>query len=368
MTEVTKTTYLLKIYKYYIVENVIKWLKEKFSIESDEIEKYEKNLNFVLTAYTDDLVSYSDRNIKYIGSKYWFNDIRQVENHLIEIEMQNFMADYIVNDIVENNEDKRFILNLKDTLLKIIEFGPEFMTYSHMHKYRYIMEYDTEDIPDLHLIKQSLHEAWNTIPSKQNFMPYNIFVLGPGPEYKEIKDKIYYKALVNEYLSNSARYDVSIEDPKSVEKAMLMHRAPPQYINLKTAPYVLICTQRIEYEPNPHNLSFSLKGWNFEQMESEWKINPQKNNRAYSVSLIEIGMFIQSFSNLCLMHNIDISHTRCLPTNISFWSEPEFSFLENPPQLILTVGKGKTSRREYYRDISHSNDYRPDFEKVVKFV
>jgi len=366
MTEITKTRTLLKNNKSNIIENVIIWLKDNFGIESNKIEKYEKNLNFVLTAYVDDLVSYSNRNIKYIGSKYWFNDVRQIENHIIEIEMQNFMANYIVNNIVENDEDKRFILNLKDTLVKIIGFGPEFMTYSHMHKYRYIIEYDTENIPDLHLIKQFLHEAWNTIPSKQNFMPYNIFVL--GPEHKEIKDKIYYKALVNEYLSNSARYDVNIEDPKSVEKAMLMHRSPPQYINLKTAPYVLICTQRIEYEPNPHNLSFSLKGWNFEQMNSEWKTNPQKNNRAYGVALIEIGMFIQSFSNLCLMHNIDISHTRCFSTNISFWNEPEFNFLENPPQIILTAGKGKISRRDYYGEISHGYDYRPDFEKIVKFV
>jgi hypothetical protein len=85
--------------------------------------------------------------------------------------------------------------------------------------------------------------------------------------------------------------------------------------------------------------------------------------------MIEIGMFTQAFSNLCLKHNIDVSHTRCLPTTMDFWTEPEFSFLENPPQLILSVGKCKLSRRDHLSGIAtHANDYRPDFERIVKFV
>jgi hypothetical protein len=84
--------------------------------------------------------------------------------------------------------------------------------------------------------------------------------------------------------------------------------------------------------------------------------------------MIEIGMFTQAFSNLCLKHNIDVSHTRCLPTTMDFWTEPEFSFLENPPQLILSAGFGKEYRRDFYPDLTHGMDYRPDFERIVKFI
>jgi hypothetical protein len=228
------------------------------------------------------------------------------------------------------------------------------------------MEYDTQDVPDIHLIKQSLYEAWNTTPSKQNFMPYNIFVL--GPEDKKIKEMIYYKALVREYFTNSDRYDIDESDPVEIEKAMLKHRTTVQYINFKTAPYVIICTQRVETESNPFNQYLTDRGWNFEQADASWQKEPKAENRAKGLMFLEIGMFVQAFSNLCLMHGIDVSHTRCLPVTMNFWSEPEFSFLENPPQLIMTIGKGKVSRREFYPNATHGVDYKPDFERVVKFV
>jgi hypothetical protein len=216
------------------------------------------------------------------------------------------------------------------------------------------------------LIKQSLYEAWNTTPSKQNFMPYNIFVL--RPEDKKIKEALYYKSLVREYFINSDRYDIDESDPVEIEKAMLKHRATVQYTNFKTAPYILICTQRVETKSNPFNQSLTDKGWNFEQTTSEWQKDPKRKNRAQGLAMIEIGMFVQSFSNLCLQHGIDVSYTRCLPTTMDFWSDPEFSFLENPPQLIVTVGFGKIYRRDYYPELTHGIDYRPDFERVVKFI
>jgi hypothetical protein len=352
--------------KSRIIENTIQWQKNNFIERTQDYEKCSRDLNIVLTAYIDDLRSGSTRNITYVGSKYWFNDIRQISDHNTEIAIHNYMIEYINNNILLATTDQKQLLNLKNILIKIIEFGPEYMTYSHMHKYRYIMEYDTEDVPDIHLIKQALYESWNTTPSKQNFMPYNIFVL--GPEDKKIKELIYYNALVQEYNTNHHRYDINESDPVAIEKAMIDHRVSVQYTNLKTAPYVLICTQRVETIPNPFNQYLANKGWNYEQTESSWTKDPKVKNRAYGLSFLEIGMFIHSFSNLCLMHGIDVSYTRCLPTDMDFWSNPEFNFLETPPQIIVTAGKGKQSRREHYPHANHGIDYRPDFERVVKFI
>ena len=278
------------------------------------------------------------------------------------------MIDYILKIILADQDNlyKDNLVNLKSILTKIITSGPEYMNYSHMHKYQYVMEYDTEKLPDPFIIKQSLYEAWSSTPSKQQFMPYNIFVL--GPDDKKVKEMIYYKALVKEYQTNFPKWNIDANDPLAVEKEFLSRRSLPQYINYKTAPYILICTQRVEDQVNPFNKIQQANGFNFEQTTREWQTDPKRKNRAQGLAMIEIGMFTQAFSNLCLKHNIDISHTRCLPTTMDFWTEPEFSFLENPPQLIMTAGFGKSYRRDFYPEISHGKDYRPNFERIVKFI
>lgn len=359
---------LLKNKKWSIIDETISWQKINYPTRTDDYNKCVRDLNFVFHAYIDDLLSDSTRSTKYVASKYWFNDERQIQDHEIEIAVHNHMIDYILNNVIANQDNlyKDKLVNLKSILIETIKFGPEYMNYSYMHNYKYVMNYDTGKLPDPFIIKQSLYEAWSSTPSKQHFMPYNIFVL--GPDDKKIKELIYYKALVNEFKINFQKFDVDEFDLIALENAMRNQRDIPLYANLKTAPYVLICTQRVEDQLNPYNKNRTSLGFNFEQADSAWQTDPKRRNRAQGLAMIEIGMFVQAFANLCLKHNIDISHTRCLPTTMDFWTEPEFSFLENPPQLIMSAGFGKNYRREMYEQITHAVDYRPDFERIVKFV
>jgi hypothetical protein len=379
---------ILKNNKSLIIDETINWQKINHPTRTEDYAKCVRDLNFVFDAYIDDLTFKTTRNITYVASKYWFNDERQIQHHETEIAVHEYMMERILvsRDIQEidirdrsrtlefelvlTRQDRQVtvdeLVNLKSILIETIKFGPRYMNYSHMHKYQYVMKYDTEKLPDPFLIKQSLYEAWASTPSKQQFMPYNIFVL--GPDDKKVKEMIYYKALVQEYKTNFKKWDVDESDPVALEKEFLKHRSPPQYLNYKTAPYILICTQRVEDQVNPFNELQQSNGFNFEQTTREWQKDPKRKNRAQGLAMIEIGMFTQAFSNLCLKHNIDVSHTRCLPTTMDFWSEPEFSFLENPPQLILSAGFGKTYRRDFYPDLTHGMDYKPDFERIVKFI
>jgi hypothetical protein len=362
------TIQILRNNKPIIIDKTIHWQKTNHPTRTNDYKKCVRDLNFVFDAYIDDLAFDTTRNIKYVASRYWFNNDRQIQDYETEIAVHDYMIDYILNNIIADTDNlyKDRLINLKSILIEIIKSGPEYMNYGHMHKYKYVMNYDTENLPDPFIIRQSLYEAWSTTPTKQQFMPYNIFVL--GPDDKKIKELIYYKSLVNEYKINFSRFDIDESDLIALEKAMENHRDIPLYANLKTAPYVLICTQRVEDQLNPYNKNRASLGSNFEQADSEWQTDPKKKNRAQGLAMIEIGMFVQSFANLCLKHNIDISYTRCLPTTMDFWSEPEFSFLENPPQLIMSAGFGKNYRRELYTLISHAVDYRPDFERIVKFI
>jgi hypothetical protein len=361
-------TLILKNNKSLIIDKTISWQKSNHPTRTDDYAKCVRDLTFVFDAYINDLISDSTRNIKYISSRYWFNNERQIKDYEIEIAVHDYMIDYILENIVADQTDlyKNKLIHLKSILTETIRIGPKYMNFGHMHKYRYVMNYDTEKIPESFMIKQSLYEAWSTTPSKQQFMPYNIFVL--GPDDKKIKELIYYKALVNEYKTNTPRYDVDESDVMTLEKLMVEQRDIPLYANLKTAPYVLICTQRVEDQISPYNKNRTSLGFNFEQADSAWQTDPKRKNRGQGLAMLEIGMFVQSFANLCLKNNIDISHTRCLPTTMDFWTEPEFSFLENPPQLIMSAGFGKDYRRESNTLISHAVDYRPDFERVVKFI
>jgi len=359
---------ILKNNKSLIIDETISWQKINHPTRTDDYAKCVRDLTFVFDAYINDLISDSTRNIKYISSRYWFNNERQIKDYEIEIAVHDYMIDYILENIVADQNDlyKNKLIHLKSILTETIRIGPKYMNFGHMHKYQYVMNYDTEKIPESFMIKQSLYEAWSTTPSKQQFMPYNIFVL--GPDDKKIKELIYYKALVNEYKTNTPRYDVDESDVVALEKLMVEQRDIPLYANLKTAPYVLICTQRVEDQISPYNKNRTSLGFNFEQTDSAWQTDPKRKNRGQGLAMLEIGMFVQSFANLCLKNNIDISYTRCLPTTMDFWTDPEFSFLENPPQLIMSAGFGKNYRRESNTLISHAVDYRPDFERVVKFI
>jgi hypothetical protein len=347
--------------KTEIISNVIKWQQKEYPNRTNNYAKCERDLEYVLTAYINDLEFNTTRNTEYVASKYWFNNERQIKEYETEIAVHNYMVKYIINHTIFDINKKDHLLTLKDILTNIITVGPDFMNYMHMHKYRYVMEYDTDAIIDPFIIEQSLREAWATTPSKQNMMPYNIFVL--GPKDKKIKELIYYKSIQREYKTNFARYDVDENDHIAVEREFFKNREAPQYINLKTAPYVLICTQRIVTKMNEWNQYLSDNhGMNFEQ------IDPVNKKRAIGLSILEIGMFTQTFSNLCLMHGIDISHTRCLPMEMEFWQEPEFNFLTEVPQLVMTAGVGKKFRREFYPPATHAIDYKPDFDQVVKFI
>lgn len=351
----------LKYNKKEIISNTIIWIKENHRDRTNKYDKCERDISLVIDAYIADLENFTIKNTINIASNYWKDGVRQINTIDTEIEAHIRLVEEINSRFFMKNLDlQEHLLLLKNNLINVIKHGPvstNNSNYSYLNKYQYPMEYDTQAYIDPELINEALYEAWLTTPSKQNMMPYNVFVI--GPENQKIKDLLYYKSLTREYKTNHPRYDVDEKDPVALEKAMFEHRSPPQYLNFNNAPYILIFCQRVEDKLNPWNEFFANQGHNFEQT----KVDDYK--RAEKLALIEMGMFSAAFSNACLKHGIDISHTRCLPTELKFWQEPEFSFIKYPPQLIMTAGKGKVYRRQYYKHCSIERDHKPDFDRVV---
>lgn len=219
---------------------------------------------------------------------------------------------------------------------------------NYLQHYQYVVEYDTEEKVDHSIIENVLKEAVLTTPSKQNMMPYKVHVVGPGND--KIKNALAIKAKQKEDNVN----DPTVKNMRSVNSY--------QTSNIRTAPYVFVFTQRVETNPAPWYKSLMKRGWKFEQTNTK---NPGKAER---VSMIETGMFAYSISSLFLQSGLDVSYTRCFESKLKHWKEPEFNFLDMPVWLIMTVGKGKTYRRDSQPNLTFEIDHKPDWNRVVNFV
>ena len=66
-----------------------------------------------------------------------------------------------------------------------------------MKKYQYVMHFK-DQVPDKKTILHNLEYAWRHTPSKNNFMNYNVYVL--GPDQLDRKLNLYYKCLENQFM------------------------------------------------------------------------------------------------------------------------------------------------------------------------
>lgn len=224
-----------------------------------------------------------------------------------------------------------------------------------MKKYQYVLHFK-DQVPNNKVIKHSLDYAWRHTPSKNNFMNYNVYVL--GPDQLDRKLNLYYKCLENQSRSNgnhiTGRNALEEYESKLYEDSLI-----PFFGNIKTAPYVILYTQRIESQLNDYQKDQIKNGYVYEQTFAK---DHEKYDAATGNATIEIGMFANNFANKCLKYNIDISYVACI---LREWEEPEWQFLDDVPLLIQCAGYGDIYRRDY---VKPGVDLKPDFDRVVKFI
>jgi hypothetical protein len=222
--------------------------------------------------------------------------------------------------------------------------------------YKYALEYDTKHNIDPEFIQDALKAAWLETPSKNNFMPYRVYVL--GPEFAKEKEEMYWLCLGNETKANGNI--ITDRDQLKQYQERMYPKKPASYYNIINAPYVLIFTQRVENKLNEYQQSLVKKGYVYEQMATD---GPKKE-KARKVAYLEIAMFSTNFAGICLENGIDVSHTLCFPGDKKDWSQEHFSFLDSHPMLIMTVGKGLT----YRTSEQQRRDPKPDFDRIVNIV
>lgn len=216
-----------------------------------------------------------------------------------------------------------------------------------LENYRYVRDYRKEFSLSTEDFESLLYKAWEVTPSKNNFMPYNVYVI--GPDRQDLKDLVYKKCVGNEGV---------VDDVPNVEEVRYSE-IKPRYWNIVSCSYLIIFTLRIETEPNSFQQDAINRGVTFEAMN-------QKNTTAAAHNAkIEVGMFSTALSALCLQNGLDISHILNFPSNVEKWSEESFKFIERQPLMIMTVGKGLSYRRDI---VPETLDLKPDYKRIVKVL
>jgi hypothetical protein len=220
------------------------------------------------------------------------------------------------------------------------------MIYDTFKKRRAVREFDTNtDIP-VSTVHDLLQKAWEVTPSKNNFMPYTIHVL--GPEHQHYKNSIYQKCLANEGRADGT--DVA----KKYRKNQNQDPKIPFYRNIVTCSYLLIFTLRLEDQPNYYQRSMMANGCKFECTSEETLGN------AHTVASLETGMFSDVFGGLCVESGLDVSSILCFQKKLDAWTD--IPFVTRTPLLLVALGKAKQYKRRSY------NNPRPNYDRIVNFV
>lgn len=221
------------------------------------------------------------------------------------------------------------------------------MIYETLQTRRFVRQYDnTVDIPES-LIDSLLKKTWEVTPSKNNFMPYRVHVIGQGSENQKYKDLAYCNCLGQEAKTDNVDINTIMTERYTSDPDDL-----PAYYNIVNCSYLLIFTTRIETILSPHQQDAVNRGHNFEALDE---------SRGKNSSLFEIGLFITAFSGMCLENQLNVSLIGCLPSNLSKWKN--FPFITNQPLMIMTVGKAKSLLKQV-----RPYDLRPNYDRIVNFI
>ena len=217
----------------------------------------------------------------------------------------------------------------------------------------HVREYSNE-IPPKELIEKSLWEAWKTTPSKNNAMPYKVFVLGPDQPTR--------KKLVWEMVRQN-HADAEIRAVDRGEATITENGRPnPYYEHIRFNPY-LFCIHAQPREPNEFYKQQVKLGMFFDQA---W---PSQVDNFMDTTAVECGMFIQNFSSFLLEKKIDVSYTSCFFRDIKKWHDIGLTYADYRPVVLMTAGYHKKYRKDMaYVKHGKLKDIKPEYEDMIQWI
>lgn len=233
--------------------------------------------------------------------------------------------------------------------------------FDTLEERHHVLRYKDKNVED-DLLAKLLYKAWKISPSKNNFMPYSVNILGPGDKRKEI---IYHKVVGNHkyYDEKGLRTDTKANPTMKVKYNF---EPNPSYLHVLENSHLIIVASRVCPEPNLfYKEKVALEGHYAEQCEKS-----MVRDIAESTSF-EVGLFAQALTALCIEQGIDVSYCACLPKNETKWMDTPWLWYDEglaKVHSIMSVGYGDYYRCQWLREHGkYGRDRKPPLQDVVKW-
>ena len=207
------------------------------------------------------------------------------------------------------------------------------MFFDDYSKRKQVRWYDENRIPDLSLIQDALQQTYEAVASKQNLMPYKIYVIANNKQL------------------NEGLYDLS----KGTTGTVVANT------NLLTAPYQFIYTARLVTDAS-EKVQSDIGDYHHQQPPCDPEM--YKDLITSQGVCIEIGMHSTVLSKILIEQGIDVSYTRCFEIweyNKELWNEKGLSFVEDNVYLLMSAGYADPDR--YYE----APETKPPYNNIVKY-
>ena len=235
--------------------------------------------------------------------------------------------------------------------------------YTTLEGRHHVLKYKDQNV-DNDLLAKLLYKAWKVSPSKNNFMPYAVNVLGPGDKKKKI---IYDKVVINhKYYDDKGLIVDTKANPKM--KVEYKFEPNPAYDHVLENSHLIVFASRVVPAPNLFYQEKVLEEGHYaEQCEVD-----MVKDIAESTSF-EVGLFAQALTVLCLEEGIDVSYCACLPKNEHKWKDTPWLWYDDEKQMakihsIMSIGYGDYYRYEWLKKQGNfGRDRKPPLQDIVKW-
>ena len=220
-------------------------------------------------------------------------------------------------------------------------------------KRKHVRTYNKK-IPSKNLIETSLYKAWKTTPSKNNAMPYKVFVWGPDKEAD--KEKIYNLCLKG---CKDAEQR-AVNDRLSTKTSSINN---PNFEHIKNNPYLFTIHGRIS-KPNVFHKNLIDNHGMFYDQGYESHMKKIENSVA-----VEVGIFISNLSTYLLENELDISYNLCFKRSPSDWHKVGLNMIKTRPILMMSCGYAERYR---YEDVKEwkmvGDDIKPEIKEIIEWI
>ena len=239
-------------------------------------------------------------------------------------------------------------------------------TFTIFEKRHHVFEYKDTNIPDI-VVDKLLWKAWKITPSKNNFMPYTVSVL--GPDKQEEKNKIYEKVTGNHLKSDTKGL---AKDTKANPKMDGEYKFTENlaYHHVRQNSHLIVFSSRVCPEPNfYYKRKVKEEGHYAEQCEVNEVLG------IAPTTSFEVGLFASALTGLCVEKGIDVSYCACFPQSHKEWKNTPYLWYDKENQFakvhcIMSMGFGKFYRHQWLKNSGAlpTDDIKPEKDVVVNWV